>query len=343
MTIPPSGECRGGASASQVGTGDASVRLGIVSPWAARRVLVTGGSGFIGCHVVDELRRWGVTVMSVDIVRPPAGRLLKPNRFELCDIRSSRLHGVLADFAPDVVVHLAAQTGIAGAASRVACDADVNVRGTINVAEAAVAVRVDLFVFAATCAIYGAVRELPVGEDRELAPITPYGLGKAAALGYIEWLAENRGLAVTSLILGNVYGRDHRGDRAGVISRFVADAIAGRPSDIRGNGTATGDFVHVQDVAEAVLHACAAPAAGRVNIGSGVETSVLDVRAMVSEATGRVLSVRPVSLLAGEIERMCLAVGRAAGALGWRARITLADGISSLVPAGALAASPDCR
>lgn len=295
------------------------------------RVLVTGGSGFIGSRVVEGLCRAGAQVMSVDL-RRPEHRFPKSYRVEQCDIRSARLAEVVAGFAPQVVVHLAAQVDVPGSVRSPADDADVNVRGTITVAQAAATAGTELLVFAGSCAIYGAVTDPPVGEDQALAPLTPYGLSKAAALGYVEWFARSRGLPATSLILGNVYGPTHPRHRGGVISRFLADATEGRASVLHGNGRATRDFVHVDDVTDAVLRACAAPAVGRVNIGSGIETSIARVRSLISEATGQVIPPVRGEAPLGDIERMCLRIDRAATALGWSPRIGLGEGIAALTP-----------
>lgn len=297
-----------------------------------RRVLVTGGSGFIGSRVVEGLCRAGAQLVSVDLDQPPWRRPLS-SRAEECDIRSARLVELVARFAPHVVVHLAAHVDVPDSVRSPGMDADVNVRGTIVVAEAAAAAGAELLVFAGSCAIYGAAAALPVGEDHPLAPITPYGLSKAAALGYAEWFARHRSLPVTSLILGNVYGPAHLPRRTGVISRFLTDAIAGRASVLHGDGRSTRDFVHVDDVTDAVLRACTAPAADRVNIGSGVETSVAQVRTLISEVTGQEIPPVRGEARIGEIERMCLLVERAARLLGWSPRIGLAEGIAALAPA----------
>lgn len=298
---------------------------------ADRRVLVTGGSGFIGFRVVEGLCRAGARVMSVDHCRPRRRAPLSC-RLEECDIRTTRLAELVAEFAPHVVVHLAAQVDVPESVRSPVVDVDVNVRGTVAVAEAAAAAGTELLVFAGSCAIYGAVTELPVGEDHALAPITPYGLSKAAALGYVEWFARYRGLPTTSLILGNVYGPPHPAHRGGVISRFLADATEGRASVLHSDGRATRDFVHVDDVTDAVLRACTAPAAGRINIGSGIETSIADVRVLINETTGQVIPPVRGEALLGDIERMCLRISRAATVLGWSPRIGLAEGIAALAP-----------
>jgi UDP-glucose 4-epimerase len=136
---------------------------------------------------------------------------------------------------------------------------------------------------------------------------------------------------VTSLSLGNVYGP---GQYGGVISQFRADAAAGRPAALHGRGRATRDFVHVSDVADAVLRACASPAAGRVNIGSGTETSIARVHELVAAAAGHAVPPVPAPARPGDIGRMSLRTGRAASLLGWAPGTGLAGGIAALVPAG---------
>ncbi|MGH3120928.1 MAG: NAD-dependent epimerase/dehydratase family protein, partial [Streptosporangiaceae bacterium] len=270
-------------------------------------MLVTGGSGFIGAHVTSGLCQAGGHVLSVD-ARAPRRRPPAACQAVQCDIRSGDLAGIVTGFAPHVVVHLAAQVSVTDSIAFPGTDADVNVRGTVAVAEACAAAGAGLLVFAGSCAIYGDPAMLPVGEEHPLAPVTPYGLSKASALGYAEWFAEFRGLPVTSLILGNVYGP---GQHGGVISQFLADAAAGRPCALHGHGHATRDFVHVADVTDAVLRACASPAAGRVNIGSGTETSIARVHELVAAAAGHAVPPVPAPSRPGDIGRMSLRASRA--------------------------------
>ena len=294
-----------------------------------RRVLVTGGSGFIGSVVCDRLCDAGAEVMSVDLVGPRRDRALMYSA-QVCDIRSDRFTDLAAQFAPHIVVHLAAQVDVPIAVRRPEEDAEVNVCGTIAVAEAAAAVGTELMVFAGSCAIYGAATDLPVGEEHPSGPRSPYGMSKAAALGYVEWFADQGRLPATSLILGNVYGPGRSPDRGGVISRFLADIAAGRVSVLHGNGFPTRDYVHVDDAAAAVVHACAAAPAGRVNIGSGVETSVTAIHSMISHITGTHRTPLPVDPIPGGIERMCLRIDKAATELDWTPQVGLSDGIAAL-------------
>ncbi len=225
-----------------------------------------------------------------------------------------------------MVVHLAAQVDVTTAESLPAVDADINVVGTITVAEATARVGARL-VFASSCAVYGEPRRLPVGEGDPIAPSTPYGLSKAAAMEYVEWFARRYGLAATSLILGNVYGQHNT---RGVLATFLADAPAGRPSILHANGLPTRDFVHVDDVTRAVVTACSTPAAGRVNIGTGTETSVRELHSLVGAATGRVIEPDLTADADGGCDRMRLRIDRAEQLLGWTPRVRLDAGVRTV-------------
>lgn len=323
------------ATVSESGSFVSSTRQRVLE---GQRVVVTGGSGFIGTRVLDELTQAGAWVLSVDVAAPRA-ELPAGAEFVRCDIRSERFADVLAEFAPQIVVHLAARVDAAESVHRPVLDADVNVRGTIAVLDAAATAGADLLVFASSCAVYGEVAARPAGEDQRLAPLAPYGMSKATAMRWIEWFAQHRGLAATSLILGNVYGPSATSRQGGVIGRFLTDAAAGRASVLHGDGRSTRDFVHVDDVTSAVLQACASESAGRVNIASGVATSVQQVHALVAAATDCTLDPVPGPAREGDIARMCLQVDRAERVLGWRPRIGVAEGIAALASGFGMEAS----
>jgi UDP-glucose 4-epimerase len=294
------------------------------------RGVVTGGAGSIGSHVVNRLVGAGAEVLVVDNLSAGDPTNLTPSAtLDAVDVRSCAARRAIARFRPHVVVHLAAQVGVATAARNPLFDADVNLRGTLNVLEAATEIGARVVV-ASSCAVYGAADDtaLPVAECHPIAPTTPYGMSKAAALGYVGWFARNHSLSATSLILANVYGP---GQRGGVVPAFVEAGLSGSPALIRGDGHQTRDFVHIADVAEAFVTACAAPPAGKVNIGSGTATSVRELHNLMAEIGNVRALARHDAPQAGDVRRMRLAIERARQRLSWRPRITLSDGVRCLL------------
>lgn len=289
------------------------------------RALVTGGAGFIGSHLVDALVAAGVSVAAVDDLSTGREENV-PAGVELCPADVSDAGAMLALFErlrPDWVFHLAAQIDVRRAVADPAHDARVNVAGTAAVLEAARAAGASRVVLASTGgAIYGDCDVVPTPESAPLAPLAPYGAGKAAAETYVDLYVRLHGLSGMSLRLANVYGpRQGRGGEGGVVSIYAEAAVAGEPATVFGDGTQTRDFVYVGDVVRAFLAAARSDATGVANVGTGRETSVLDL-IDAFDLQPRFAPARP-----GEVQRSCLDATRASELLDWQPQVALTDGI----------------
>jgi UDP-glucose 4-epimerase len=304
------------------------------------RTLVTGGAGFIGSNLVDRLVADGHEVVVVDDLS--SGRL--ENLAEAfasgrvhharADLTGTELAEVVADAGPEVVYHLAAQIDVRKSVADPVLDARVNVLGTIALARAALDAGCRRLVFASSGGtVYGEPKpsDLPVREDHPPLPTSPYGLAKRAAEDYLDSFAELYGLQPVSLRLGNVYGprQDPLGE-AGVVAIFCNRLLSGEPVTVFGDGHQTRDYVHVDDVVAAFVAAGQGREAvrARVNVATGVETSVLELYAALREVTGFGPEPTFAPPRLGEIHRIALDCAEAGRRLGWRPAIDLTAGLA---------------
>jgi UDP-glucose 4-epimerase len=298
--------------------------------------LVTGGAGFIGSNLVDQLVARGDRVTVIDDLSTGKRANLEQAlaagaRLEVLDVTDAQaVAGVFAACQPELVFHLAAQVDVRKSVAAPALDATTNVLGTIAVLEACTRFGVRRLVNTSTGGgLYGDTDVLPTPEDTVIKPLAPYGQGKLAAEGYCEVFDRLHGLSTISLRYGNVYGprQDVHGE-AGVVAIFCGRLISGQAPTVYGDGLQTRDWVDVSDVVQANLLASESTLGGPVNIGHGRETSVLDLLAALDEVSDRPL-LEPVFQpeRAGEVRRSCLDVSRAKSELGWDAKVSLRDGL----------------
>ena len=306
------------------------------------RAVVTGGAGFIGSTLVDQLVERGDEVVVVDDLSTGlAGNLsgaLASGRVELVelDVAGAEAEAAVAAARPAVVYHLAAQMDVRRSVEDPLEDARVNVLGSIRMARAAHAAGCRRLVFAASGGTaYGEPdpAELPVGEGAPARVTNPYGVAKRTVEDYLGTFHDLWGLEGASLRLANVYGpRQNPHGEAGVVAIFCARLRRGQPVTIYGDGRQTRDYVYVDDVVAAFLAAADAPgedvARRRLNVGTGLETSVLQLYDTLREAarSGGEPDFAPAR--AGELQRVSLDAGLAGRALGWQPKIDLAEGLS---------------
>jgi UDP-glucose 4-epimerase len=292
------------------------------------RAVVTGGAGFIGSNVVDALVARGDEVHVLDdLSRGKRENLAGGARLHEGDIRKD-VASVFAVAQPDVCFHLAAQIDVRVSVEHPDVDADVNVVGTLHVLEAARAHGTKIVFSSTGGAIYGECVG-PAAEDHARAPVAPYGVSKLAAEEYIAAYNRLYGSTHVSLRYGNVYGprQDPHGE-AGVVAIFMSALRDGTTPRIYGDGSQTRDYVFVGDVVAATL-AAAAHDGGAFNVGTGSETSVVELYERIQRAAAIERRPEHAEPRAGELQRSVLDPSLAARELGWRPEHSLDDGLSA--------------
>ena len=306
------------------------------------RALVTGGAGFIGSTLVDRLLGEGHEVTVVDNLSRGrlenlAGAREAGDRFEFheLDLTDPAIEDVIARGRPEVIFHLAAQIDVRLSVDDPVHDAQVNVVGTVRLAEAARKAGVRRIVFTSSGgSIYGPVTELPVAETRPVDPLSPYAAGKVAGEIYLEMFSRLYGIEWAGVAPANVYGprQDPHGE-AGVVAIFSQRLLAGQSTRVFGDGGNTRDYVFVDDVVDAFVRAAEVPAAAglRFNVGTGVETTDRGLHTLVAEAAGAADDPEYAPARLGDVARSALDAERAAEVLGWTPRVTIREGVARTV------------
>ena len=294
------------------------------------KVLVTGGAGFIGSHIVDQLLAEGHQVVVVDDLSTGSLDNVNPQAsFVKLSVLDGELLGLFAREKFDAALHLAAQTIVGSSLEHPDIDARVNVLGTLQVLEGCRQHGVERIIFASSAAVYGDVAELPVPEEAPGQPASFYGLSKLTAERYIQMYHALYGLNYLILRYANVYG-ERQGDRGegGVVSIFAGCLCRNNRLNIYGDGGQTRDFVYVGDVAAANVAAVTTPQTNRIlNISSQTETSVNELASLFAEIAGEAACPAYHPARSGDILRSTLRNREACAALDWQPRIVLREGL----------------
>lgn len=297
------------------------------------KVLVTGGAGFIGSHVVDAHLEAGWDVAVIDNLSTGSQANLDPRAtLYNVDVRDPQLRDIVARERPDVVNHHAAQASVPISIADPRLDADVNILGALHLFDACRAAGVRRIVYASTGgALYGDPERLPAGEDTPIRPLSPYGISKYVGEHYLRVLAGPEA-TWTVLRYSNVYGprQDPTGE-AGVVAIFTQAMLSGRTPTIFGDGTQTRDFVYVGDVARANVLAATAASSAVANIATSQETSVNEIYRVLAGLTDFPAPPAYAAAREGEVYRIVLDVERARRWLGWTPSTLLADGLRRTV------------
>lgn len=296
------------------------------------RVLITGGAGFVGSHVVDLLAKHRHEVFVVDDLSTGTRQNLNSAAQFVCmDVRQP-VEEVFQSFRPEVVVHLAAQVSVPRSTADPYLDVAINVGGTIQVMEAAARAGARKVVTVSSAAVYGNPFSLPIREENPTNPLSPYGLSKLTAEHYVRLLCRTRGMAFTILRPSNLYGPRQKPERDGaVVASLLSDFLAGKDPVIHGDGSQTRDFLHVADMAQAISQALIRGDGETLNVSSGAAISVRalwDKLALLLGWQRAPLFGPPRS---GDILHSWMSNDRAYTVLGWAPTIGLEEGLARTV------------
>lgn len=311
------------------------------------KVLVTGGAGFIGSHIVDALLAKGHTPVVVDNLVSGSRQNLPPDvavyEVDICDIK--RLSAVFDDVRPDWVCHQAAQMSVSRSMREPIFDAENNVMGLLNVFDNSARVGVRRIVFASSGGVlYGDVTT-PASEDSPKKPMSAYGISKWVGEQYLEFYARERNLQGVALRYSNVYGpRQNPHGEAGVVAIFCKAMLAGKAATINGDGRYIRDYVYGPDVARAnvaALETCMKSNFCALNIGTGMGADVNEIAAHLtrftqeylvkSKSSLRIPECRHGEARAGDLRSNLISPQLAETLIGWKPNVTLIDGIQKTV------------
>ncbi len=296
------------------------------------KVLVTGGAGFIGSHLVDRLIKENHKVVVVDNLSTGKKENLNPKaRFYQIDIQDTEISQIFQKEKPEVVFHFAAQIDVRKSVEDPMSDAKINILGSLNLLDNCKKYKVKKFIFSSSVGVYGEPKTLPVKENHPLNPIAPYPITKLAIEKYLNYF-QTQGLDFVSLRYSNIYGpRQSSGGEGGVVAIFIDKILKGERPIIFGNGKQTRDFLYVDDAVKAAILALNAPSNSIYNVGTNKEIAINDLLELLSKILK--VKVKPIfqSLRQGEIIKSRIDYSKAKKELNWQPKYNLEEGLKETV------------
>jgi len=298
------------------------------------KILITGGAGFIGSHLVDALIQERHRVIVIDNLSTGLKQNLNPKvKFYKIDICSRQIKSIFKKEKPKVVFHLAAQIDVRKSIENPVLDTKINVLGGLNILECARQCGVKKIIFSSSGgAIYGKTKIIPTPETVNPNPLSPYGLNKLIFERYLQLYSHLYGLNYSILRYANVYGpRQNAKAEAGVIAIFINKLLHNKQPVINGDGKQTRDYIYVDDVIRANLMAMKSKNNGVYNIGTGIETSVNQIFKIISQSLNKKIKPKYGPTIKGEVKRSALNWNKIKKDFGWQFRIKLEEGIGKTI------------
>jgi len=290
-----------------------------------KKVLVTGGAGFIGKHLVEEISLENDVLVIDDLSQGLTEKVHQEARFREIDIRDdAKLTETVEKFDPDIVFHLAAYNDAMGSIENPIHTIETNITGTVNLLEACKDIDIQKFVYASSGGLsYGEPENIPTRESENISPVYPYGVSKACGSLFIADYGRRYDIDYAVMRLGSVYGP---GANGGVIKNFFERIKEGKRPIIYGDGTQTRDFIHVSDVVEGMILG-AKEGIGKYNLGNGTQISIEDLLSNINNITGQ--DIKPIykDRWRGDIDQCQLSIEKSRDELDWKPKISLNQGL----------------
>jgi len=300
-----------------------------------KKVLVTGGAGFIASHIIDSYLEENYDVVVVDNFSTGNKKnLTKDVKIYNEDIRNKdAIFDIFKKEKPNIVNHHAAQINVRESLKNPINDAEINIFGSLNVLESAKNFGVEKFIFASTGgAIYGETENIPTSEMEKEFPLSPYGVTKLSFEKYLHFFATIYGFQYVVLRYSNVYGpRQNAKGEAGVVSIFITRILQGLIPNLNGNGEQTRDYIFVEDVAKMNMLASKCDFSGIFNIATERETSVLELFSLIESVLGKKIKKTHSEEIKGELMRSCLDTSLAKKKFSWEPKVNMKDGIKKTI------------